>query len=246
MSNIAHLDTTALDTAAKFFRVMAAAGADFTGPMQNRQQRANLVRYLELDCPAVNELVEYQPRKPATEELAAVLLGDRFIPPSEIVYGGFRHSGELLRSLADSLPSVETLVWLREHNYILVAAPPATLTLIDVYRTHQSCFRTHGEMAWFMREMHRFLDVDRVLPGRWRALSLDKPGRPAAVTVEEKELVEAESAMNITDVCYTLATYFTLRNPTLHIGRNYLTTSRLGTGTPVSALVCSAGIDVYH
>jgi len=53
MTNIAHLDTRVLDTAAKFFRTMQKVGADFTGPMQSVDKRNNLVEYLKLGCPDV-------------------------------------------------------------------------------------------------------------------------------------------------------------------------------------------------
>ena len=75
--NIANLDTATLDTVAKFFRTMQKAGADFTGPMQDRTKRRNLAEYLENGCPKVNNNGEVVTNQlPEGYDLARLILGD--------------------------------------------------------------------------------------------------------------------------------------------------------------------------
>lgn len=97
-NNIAHLDTSALDTAAKFFRTMQKAGADFTGPMQDTKQRRNLVTYLQMGCPKVNDNGEMMmPELPRGEGLCRDILGDYFLSTKEMsVAFGFEYSGRCL------------------------------------------------------------------------------------------------------------------------------------------------------
>ena len=126
MTNIAHLDTTVLDTAAKFFRTMQKAGADFTGPMQSITQRRNLVSYLEMGCPklgdnggvVINQL-------PKGHKLARLILGDDYITHEEITTAyDFNYTEEQLEHFADTLPDRQTIFWLGANGYMLIAVPP--------------------------------------------------------------------------------------------------------------------------
>jgi hypothetical protein len=216
MSNIAHLDTTALDTAAKFFRVMQKAGANFTGPMQSTTKRSNLVEYLKLGCPKVStNSVVGSPALPIGAELARLILGDDFISPEEVYSAyGWQYTDEHSAHLAETIPDFGTLVWLRTNGFILVAGPYTDLNLFGVRDFDATLFyRKDDDDVWFEKEKYAFARIDRVRGGEWLALRKNAvPNSMALRLWDQTSLVQSpERIPNVAEVVYGGTVYFKVR-----------------------------------
>jgi hypothetical protein len=216
MSNIAHLDTASLDTAAKFFRIMQKAGADFTGPMQSTTKRANLAEYLKLGCPKVNQDgAAVIPTLPEGADLARMILGDDFIAPEDVAEAyGFTYSDEQLVTFADTLPDFETLMWLRINGFMLVAGPNADLNLLGVRALDQSLFYHKSDRDdWFEQEMHTFSRIDMVRGGQWLMLRKgDVPNSRSKNWDEQSSLVTSpEYVPNAAEFTYGVTVYGKVR-----------------------------------
>lgn len=216
MSNIAHLDTTVLDTAAKFFRTMLKAGADFTGPMQSTTKRANLAEYLALGCPKVNaDGMVVKPTLPEGVDLARMILGNDFISPEEVATAyGFSYSEDELAHFADTLPNLETLAWLHGNGFMLVAGPQTDLNLLGVRGLDHSLFyRKNDGDGWFEEAKHTFSQIDMVRGGTWLMLRKgDVPNsRHKNWTDQSKLVTDPERVPNSAEVSYGVTVYFKVR-----------------------------------
>ncbi|MFZ2252832.1 MAG: hypothetical protein WAW13_01505 [Minisyncoccia bacterium] len=244
MNNIAHLDTTTLDTAAKFFRTMRKAGADFTGPMQSITQRANLVEYLKLGCPKVDATgVVTTPSLPGGADLARILLRDDFIAPKDVAsMYGFSYSEDQLAHFANTLPDFETLMWLRKNGFMLVAGPTTDLNLLGVRALNRSLFyNKNDDEAWFEEVKHTFTQADMVKGGEW--LMLRKGAVPHSRSKnwgEQYMLVDdLERIPNTAEVSYGVTVYRKLCSVYL-LPNFYVRTSSVDAD---GNLVCVGGFD---
>lgn len=234
MSNIAYLDTTALDTAAKFFRTMQKAGVDFTGPMQNTTKRANLAAYLALGCPKVNaDGMVVNPTLPEGVDLARLILGNDFISPEDVanVYG-FSYSEDQLAHFADTLPDFETLMWLRTNGYMLVTGPTTDQNLLGVRALDRSLFyRKNDGDGWFEEEKQTFSRTDMVRGGRWLMLRKgDVPNSRSKNWKEQSSLVTSpEHVPNVAEVSYGVTVYRKVRGVYL-LPNFYVRTSSAAAG----------------
>jgi hypothetical protein len=251
---IAHLDTTVLDNAAKFFRVMGNAGADFTGPMQDKRKRANLVRFLQRGCPEVDELGAVHPTVPASMAVAKALLGDNFISPDELNAQNVccRYTLQQLSELAKSLPSLLAINWLRENDYFLMPGPAVTMTLRNIYQEFREHFQqtwTTGDGPWFMHQEHEFLATDVVKPATWLAVykkSSQTLNQPQPNTDEEDDIRHQALLMNAAEVTYVLAACAQLRGvDVFSFGWSKVTESRLSPRVPVQVMMLKEGVDVF-
>ena len=85
-------------------------------------------------------------------ELARYILGQDFIPPKEIAAArGLTYSGERLRYFADTLPSMETIMWCRANDCMLVAGPPRKMSLLEIRELKPRLFRIERD-GWYAKD----------------------------------------------------------------------------------------------
>lgn len=232
MSNIAHLDTTALDTASKFFRTMQKAEADFTGPMQSVAQRRNLTAYLQMGCPKINgngEIVT--PTLPDDEELARLILGDDFLSVEEVAKAYcWNYTDDQLADFIETLPDFETLIWLRTNGYMLVATPPTDTNLLQVRDLDNQLFYSKSE-GWYAESQQTFSREDVVKAGQWLVVRKEPypNSRKKNWDEQQKLLTEVEHVPNAPEMAYAVTAYYKVRGVYLLKGV-YVRTSSVDAG----------------
>lgn len=214
MSNIAHLDTTALDTAAKFFRTMQKAGADFTGPMQSVAQRRNLTAYLQMGCPKIDSNGEIvTPTLPDGEDLVRLILDDDFLSSEDVAKAyGWSYTDDQLAHFTETLPDFETLMWLRSNGYMLVATPPTDTNLLQVRDFDNQLFYSKSK-GWYAEGKEKFARDDVVKAGEWLMVRKEPyPDSRRKNWDEQKNLLtEVEHVPNAPEVSYAITAYFKVR-----------------------------------
>lgn len=204
MTRIAYLNTAALDTAAKFFRVMQTAGVDFTGPMQSVAKRRNLADYLQMGCPKID----------TNEDLYRLVFGDDFLSPEDMTKAyGFSYSDEQIARFTETLPDFETLRWLRSNRYILVATPPTECNLLQVIRINGNRFYFSKSKEVRILQKEKFLHGDTIRAGEW--LAIRKEPHPDSRGKKWNEQVallsDNEYAPNATEAAYAVFAFFRVR-----------------------------------
>ncbi len=213
MPSIAHLDTSALDTAAKFHRAMQKVGADFTGPMQSVTKRQNLAHYLALGCPKVdgNGVVD---TTPTPESLARLLLGADFITPEEVAKAraGIVYTDEQLEGLEASFPSIEVIAWCYGNGYMLIPTPPTAMSLLGIRDLNSTLFCSK-ENRWFVEERQIFARDDKTQVATWFALRKGVVPNSADKKWNEQPtfLSEVERVPNAAELAWGLTTYKEVR-----------------------------------
>lgn len=216
--SIAHPDPTAvLDTAAKFFRVMAGAGASFeqfTAPLQNVAKRKNLAEYLNLGCPKVdgNGVVDFTP---LPQGLARFILGDDFITPEEVANArGLVYTDEQLEALEISLPSLEWIARCRANGYMLLPNPAEAMSLLQIRDLKRDIFYSK-EGSWYADQA--FAREEKTKAATWLAVrknivpdSIDKNWQEQLTLISGIERVP-----NAAEACWALTTYKEVRGVNL-------------------------------
>ena len=214
MSNIAHLDTTALDTAAKFFRTMKKAGADFTGPLQSVAKRRNLVAYLEMGCPKTNgdgEIVT--PQLPEGEDLARLILGDDYLSPEDVAKAyGWSYTDDQLENFTETLPDMEMVMWLRSNGYMLVAGPVVDSNLLQVRDFDNKVFYSKSE-GWYAKDKEKFARNNVVKAGEWLMVRKEPYPNSRSKKWDEQTvlLTDVEHVPNAPEMAYAVTAYFKVR-----------------------------------
>ncbi len=224
MPSIAHPDPAAvMDTAAKFFRVMAKAGAPFEAfglPVNNRTARRNLAAFLAAGCPKITLPDGNGEAKPATPyDLATMILGRDFISPEEIVgkYPTLAYSEEQLDMLEQTLPWQKDLEWLWDNNFILVPGPATAQSLLDVRalaaNTANFCTKSGG---WYAEDKQKFANNDKATT-QWIALRKEAvPGSFNCTWAEQQaKLSGLELVPNAAEATWCICVYKSVRNISL-------------------------------
>ncbi|MBL7045009.1 MAG: hypothetical protein ISR98_00195 [Parcubacteria group bacterium] len=227
--DIANLDTSALDTAAKFFRTMQKAGANLTGPMQDRTKRRNFVEYLEKGCPKINDNGEVVTNQlPEGHELARLILGDDYITPEEMAEAySFNYTEEQLEHFENTLPDMEKLLQHRQDDSILYPQPSVEQCLVELVVMND--FQLEGR--WFNEQKQKFAHEDKTSAGGW--LSLRKNGYPGSFNETwqtQKELLsEDERVPNVAEAYCGFSAYHKIRGVWL-LKNKYLRTLSVSAG----------------
>ena len=252
MTSIAHLDTTALDTAAKFFRTMQKVGADFTGPLQSVAQRRNLTDYLQMGCPKIDSSGGIvTPTLPDGEELARLILGDDFLSPEDMAKAyGWSYTDDQLANFAETLPDLETLKWLKSNGGLLQATPPNDCNLIQV-----SCLNNKNKVSyyqsevWYAKGEQKFARNDVVKSGEWLMVRKEPyPDSHRKTWDEQLALLSGkEQVPNAPEMAYAVTAYFKVRDVYL-LQDVYVRTSSIDAdGVRVIVSCFSAGsLNVYN
>lgn len=231
MNNIAHLDTTVLDTVAKFFRTMQKAGANFTGPTQSIVKRRNLVSYLQKGCPKLSDNGEVVNEFPEGHELARLILGDNYITPKEMTAAyNFNYTDEQLEHFADTLPDLETLAWLNANDYILVATSPTKLNLLQIRELDNNLFYSKTK-RYFVIKKEKFAKTNMVKAGGWLAIRKKAVPNSFRKTWKEQQdlITKVESVPNASEVSYAVTAYYKIRGIYL-LRSKYVRTSSVDAG----------------
>lgn len=237
MPNIANLDTAALDTPAKFLRAMKEAGADFTGPMQDPVQRANLVDFLKQGCPkVVVPLIAKQPPLLEGMDFVRTVLGDSLISPEDMTKAyDFVYTKDQLAHFIETLPDLDTVLWLREYGYVLIAGPCGDANLLDVRDFDRKLFHI-GLSSWYFEPHEKFAWTDVVVGGEWFAFS--KRGMSNALREEwetqERLVTSPEYISNIAEASYAATVYKKVRGSNFLQQHHVRTSSVAANGQHVS------------
>lgn len=216
--SIAHPDPTAvLDTTAKFFRVMAGAGApfeDFMAPLQNVTKRKNLVAYLKMGCPKVdgNGVID---TTPSHKDMARFILGEDFITPEEVAKArGLVYTDEQLEALENNLPSLELIAWYRANGYMLLPNPAEAMSLLQIRDLKRDIFYSK-EGGWYADQA--FVREEKTEVATW--LAVRKNIVPDSTNKKWKEQLTLISGIehvpNAAEACWALTTYKEVRGVNL-------------------------------
>lgn len=98
--------------------------------------------------------------------LAREILGLDFISPQEIAAArGLNYSVEQIAELERTLPDKETLEWLKQSGYMLVAGSPHRLPFLGVHQFGCSCFLDRRS-RWHRDRAHAN-DLREIVTGHW-------------------------------------------------------------------------------
>jgi len=231
--HIAHPDPTAvLDTAAKFFRVMNKAGAEFeafTPPMQSVTKRRNLAEYLNLGCPKIdgNGAVD---TAPSEHDLAHLILADDFITPEEVAGArGLVYTDEQLEALEKNLPALEVIAWCRRNGYMLIPSPPKAMSLLAIRDLKREFFRSK-EGGWYADQA--FAREDKTEAATW--LAIRKGIVPNSTSKKWKEqlplVTDVERVPNAAEFSWAMTTCKEVRDVYLMNEAIYVRTSSVDSG----------------
>ena len=223
--NIATLASAsnALDTQAKWLRVMEKAGVthqQLVLPVNNRKARRNLAAYLAAGCPElpvgvkVTEETASSRTVSAVYQVAVTILGDDFITPQEVVEtrSGVVYSESQLAEFENTLPTQEELKWLSDNGFMLVPGPATPLSCLEIRNLNSQyfCTKTGG---WYEEEKQRFSREQKATT-KW--LKLRKKPVPDSFSKtwdEQVKLVsELEYVPNDAEVEWGITTYKAVNN----------------------------------
>jgi len=176
-------------------------------------------------------------KTPSSYDLVKKILGKDFLPPEEVTKArGFYYLKTQLAKFKKSLPSKEVLEWLKANDYMLVAGPPYTLSLLSMQRRDDTLFYHDSEEGWYANYKERFFYADTISPG-WLALRKSSvPGSTEKTWGEQQaSLSDNERVPNAAEVAWGLTTYQKVRDTYLMSGNVLVRTSS----------VSSRGVQVY-
>ncbi len=121
---------------------------------------------------------------------------------------GFYYVKAQLTELKKSLPPKEVLKWLKVNNYMLVAGPPYTLSLLSMQRRDDALFYHDHKEGWYASHKEAFSYTDTIGPG-WLALRKSPLLGSTEKTWDEQQalLSDKERVPNATEVAWGLTTY---------------------------------------
>lgn len=146
---------------------------------------------------------------PPEYRAARQILGNDFIFPEEIEKNreAVSYTEAQLQNLIESIPPQETLQWLKENDYVLIAGPPMPMNLMDVVLLNKELFFSYYSInaAWYT--MEEFAINEKVTPG-WIAIRKKPiPGSPTLRWNEQLTLLsKTEVIPNIAEVSYFVTT----------------------------------------
>ena len=153
-------------------------------------------------------------------------LGKDFIPPEEVAMAyGFSYDQKQYTSFRKTLPGPEIINWCREHGFMLVAGPSATLSLLDILELDPSQFFSSAKDGWYCLLQHLFSRLDKVQP-QWLILRKTfVPGSLKRIWCEQEELIsEREYIPNAAQCVWGIHLYLLVRGKRL-FPRHFVRTS---------------------
>jgi hypothetical protein len=157
--------------------------------------------------------------------LAREILGDDFISPEEIaVAHSITYSEEQVAELERTLPDRETLEWLKQNGYYLVAGSPRDMSLLDVRELNRNYFYSK-EGGWFANQTEAFARNEKVTC-RWLMLRKGIVPNSTSKTWGEQQnlLSDLETSPMAVEKIWGMTVYKAVRNVYL-LGSLYARTS---------------------
>lgn len=148
--------------------------------------------------------------------LAQSIVGFDFITPEEIMKACPKvvYSEEQVETLATTIPPVEVLRWCHKEWYVLMPAPPAAMSMLDVRKIHTAHF--YFPNSWYINK--EFAREDKTLPG-WLMIkkTLVSNSTSKTWTEQNKLLSKFERVPNAAEMCWFIATYLEVREVRLFV-----------------------------
>ncbi len=166
-----------LGTVAKLIRLTEKECVEWSHwqhPTNNVTTRRNLAEYLKMGCPKVNNNGEVVTSQlfPEGHELLRLVLGDDYITPEEVATAyDVSYTNDQLEHFYDTLPNVQTILWLRNNGYMLIAGLPMEVNLLQVRELNNEFFHSKTG-GWYEKE--KFAKVETVKAGESGLLSVRK------------------------------------------------------------------------
>jgi len=229
-----------LDTVAKFHRLLAKEGVGpdhINTPNNSVVKRRNLADYLKKGCPKVNDNGEVVTNQlPEGHELAHLILGDDYITAEEVATAyGVSYTDDQMEHFADTLPDMQTILWLRANGYMLVAGMPTELNLLQVRELDNKVFYSKTE-GWYAESEQKFAREDKVACGEWLEIRKEEVPNSLCKTWDEQQdlITEVEHIPNASEVSYAITAYFKVRGIYLLRGKYVRTSSVSSDGCHVN------------
>lgn len=172
---------------------------------------------------------------PESHEVAHIILGDDYITPEETMEAyGFSYTGKQLRHFADTLPDLQTILWLRANRYMLCAELPTEMNLLEIKGLDDKLF--YSKIEKYAEYGHKFSSDDKVNAGEWLAIRKGAVPNSFSKTWREQQnlLTEVEYVPNITEVSYAVTAYCKIRGVFL-LQSYYVRTSSIVYGRHIHA-----------
>lgn len=158
------------------------------------------------------------------KEIAFDILGDDIIFPDEIAEKcGLFYKDASLKHLAKTIPSKETLQWCKENNYAVVAGPPESMGIIEMYSLNPDFFFGISNEGF---RKNPFLKEDRVMTEWLMIYKEPVPNSTNARYWNEaiKLLLKEEQVPNAAKMTWFIMTFYEVRSIRL-FERTYVRTS---------------------
>lgn len=147
------------------------------------------------------------------------ILGKDFITPEEVSQARkltyavteYAYTDEQLQHLADTLPSEDELLWLRDNGFMLVAGPSIQMSLLEIRKLNNQLFYSKTE-GWYANERETFARDENV-DCEWLMLCKKPVANSTNKTWndQQKLISEVEFVPSAAEVCWALATYKEVR-----------------------------------
>lgn len=161
-----------------------------------------------------------------------LILGIDFLSPKDLTKAyGWNYSNEQITNLTNTLPDIETIFWLYENGYILIATPPSETNLLQVYNLNSQLFYPMAK-SWYNGLQQLLSRETPIKAGQWLAIRKEPhPHSCAKKTWDEQTalLSNVEYVPSVTEVAYAVTAYYKIRNIKLLYRPLVRTSSDVGT-----------------
>ena len=219
-----------LDTVAKFHRLLAKEGVEpehINAPNNSVAKRRNLAEFLKAGCPKINKNSEVvTDQLPGRHQLARLILGDDFISHEDIATAyGVSYTEDQIKHFDDTLPDIQTILWLYVNRYILIAGMPTELNRLQIRMLHIKFFKSKTE-EWYAVHREKLAKREVVKAGEWLAICKEAVPNSFNKTWDQQMqlITEVEYVPNASEVIYAVTAYLKVRNIYL-LRWKYVTTS---------------------
>ncbi|MDP3725960.1 MAG: hypothetical protein Q8R36_02055 [bacterium] len=163
---------------------------------------------------------------------AEEILGDDFIAPEEVaVLRGLSYTKEQLKFFSKTMPTTNTLLWLKKHNYALIPGPSSPLGLKEVQSLTPSLF-FGVKSSW--HDEHPFSRFEKV-ETKWIAIRKGEvPGSLYKNLKEQRGLLQnVERVPHTAEMAWFITTFYVVRDVQLFEKIRVRTSSISWWGDPV-------------
>lgn len=162
-------------------------------------------------------------------ELVRTILGKDFISPEDVMNSrkGITYTDEQLSQFGETVPAQEILEWCRDNNFMLVAGPNRSMSLLEI-RTMKNGYFYSKEGGWYAEQKQKFSQNDKV-ETKWYMIRKDIVPESTSKNWDEQHalIADTEFVPNAPEFVWAITTYKAVRGTYL-FGGIYARTSSLG------------------